>query len=163
MAALLEVAGLRKRYGAIVVADDVTFSLEPGQCLGIIAPNGAGKSSVFNLIAGVAPSFAFDPNWVVAMMFIVLIGGIGTLEGPILGSIIYFALREVATGVLALSGGWYLVVLGAAAMATMVFAPAGLWPVVRDRLGVDGLSVRRRPPARSREVAPVERRVSASA
>src|SRR4249920_2209101 len=56
MAALLEVAGLRKRYGAIVVADEVTFSLEAGRCLGIIGPNGAGKSSVFNLIAGtVAP------------------------------------------------------------------------------------------------------------
>jgi branched-chain amino acid transport system ATP-binding protein len=56
MPALLEVAGLRKAYGAIVVADDVTFSLHPGQCLGMIGPNGAGKSSVFNLIAGtVAP------------------------------------------------------------------------------------------------------------
>ena len=52
MSALLEVVGLRKRFGAIVVADDVTFSLEPGQCLGMIGPNGAGKSSVFNLIAG---------------------------------------------------------------------------------------------------------------
>ena len=52
MPALLEVAGLRKQYGAIVVADDVTFSLEPGDCLGMIGPNGAGKSSVFNLIAG---------------------------------------------------------------------------------------------------------------
>jgi branched-chain amino acid transport system ATP-binding protein len=52
MSALLEVAGLRKRFGAIVVADDVTFSLESGQCLGMIGPNGAGKSSVFNLIAG---------------------------------------------------------------------------------------------------------------
>jgi branched-chain amino acid transport system ATP-binding protein len=52
MPALLEVAGLRKHYGAIVVADDVTFSLEPGDCLGMIGPNGAGKSSVFNLIAG---------------------------------------------------------------------------------------------------------------
>src|SRR5262245_23689955 len=52
MPALLEVAGLRKRYGAIVVADDVTFALESRGCLGMIGPNGAGKSSVFNLIAG---------------------------------------------------------------------------------------------------------------
>ena len=52
MPALLDVAGLRKRFGAIVVADDVTFSLESGHCLGMIGPNGAGKSSVFNLIAG---------------------------------------------------------------------------------------------------------------
>src|SRR5262249_56934431 len=52
MSALLEVTGLLKRFGAIVVADDVTFSLESGHCLGMIGPNGAGKSSVFNLIAG---------------------------------------------------------------------------------------------------------------
>jgi branched-chain amino acid transport system ATP-binding protein len=56
MSALLEVGGLRKRFGAIVVADDVTFSLESGQCLGMIGPNGAGKSSVFNLIAGTIPA-----------------------------------------------------------------------------------------------------------
>jgi len=56
MAALLEVAGLRKRFGAIVVADDVTFTLESGHCLGMIGPNGAGKSSVFNLIAGTIPA-----------------------------------------------------------------------------------------------------------
>jgi branched-chain amino acid transport system ATP-binding protein len=50
--ALLEVAGLSKRFGAIVVADEVTFSLASGECLGMIGPNGAGKSSIFNLIAG---------------------------------------------------------------------------------------------------------------
>ena len=55
MSALLEVAGLQKRFGAIVVADDVTFSLDSGHCLGMIGPNGAGKSSVFNLIAGTIP------------------------------------------------------------------------------------------------------------
>ena len=55
MSALLEVAGLQKRFGAIVVADDVTFSLGSGHCLGMIGPNGAGKSSVFNLIAGTIP------------------------------------------------------------------------------------------------------------
>ena len=55
-APLLEVAGLRKRFGAIVVADDVTFSLASGECLGMIGPNGAGKSSIFSLIAGtIAP------------------------------------------------------------------------------------------------------------
>src|SRR5262249_26598075 len=48
--------GLRKAYGAIVVAADVTFSLALGECVGVIGPNGAGKSSLFNLIAGtVAP------------------------------------------------------------------------------------------------------------
>ena len=54
--ALLQVAGLSKRFGAIVVADDVTFSLAAGECLGMIGPNGAGKSSIFNLIAGTIPA-----------------------------------------------------------------------------------------------------------
>ena len=49
--------------------------------------------------------FALDPNWVVAMMFIVIIGGIGTLEGPILGVVIYFALRELLTVAFGLTGG----------------------------------------------------------
>ena len=46
-----------------------------------------------------------------------------------------------------LSAGWYLVGLGMVAIATMLFEPAGLWPIVRDRLGIDWLSVRRVPPA----------------
>jgi branched-chain amino acid transport system ATP-binding protein len=50
----LDVRGLRKTYGAIVVADQVSFTLERGTCLGVIGPNGAGKSSLFNLITGVA-------------------------------------------------------------------------------------------------------------
>jgi branched-chain amino acid transport system ATP-binding protein len=52
MTALLEVSGLQKRFGAVVVADQVTFTVDSGECLGMIGPNGAGKSSVFNLIAG---------------------------------------------------------------------------------------------------------------
>jgi branched-chain amino acid transport system ATP-binding protein len=56
VADLLEVNRLSKQFGAIVVADDVTFSVGRGTCLGMIGPNGAGKSSIFNLIAGtVAP------------------------------------------------------------------------------------------------------------
>lgn len=50
----LEVHGLRKAYGAIVVADDVSFTLDRGTCLGVIGPNGAGKSSLFNLLTGTA-------------------------------------------------------------------------------------------------------------
>jgi branched-chain amino acid transport system ATP-binding protein len=52
MTALLEVAGLTKRFGAVIVADGVDLIVARGECLGVIGPNGAGKSSVFNLIAG---------------------------------------------------------------------------------------------------------------
>jgi branched-chain amino acid transport system ATP-binding protein len=49
---LLNIAGLRKSFGSIVVADDVDLSIAPGEAVGIIGPNGAGKTSIFNLIAG---------------------------------------------------------------------------------------------------------------
>jgi len=94
----------------------------------------------------IAPLSAFDITWVVNMMFIVIIGGIGTIEGPILGTVIFFALRSFVTNVLALQGGWYLVTLGAVAVATMLSAPGGLWPLIRDRYGVEPFTLRRRPP-----------------
>ena len=117
----------------------------------VVSAAGTGLAGAvsFNATLYVAPGFAFDPNWVVAMMFIVLMGGIGTLEGPIVGTVIYFALREVVTVVFGLPGTWYLVGLGLVAMATMLYAPAGLWPMARDRFRVEWLSVRRRPSVRS--------------
>jgi branched-chain amino acid transport system ATP-binding protein len=53
MAALLDVDNLQKRYGAIIVADDISFTLDMRVCLGLIGPNGAGKSSLFNMLTGI--------------------------------------------------------------------------------------------------------------
>lgn len=53
-APVLQVRGLCKAYGPIVVADEVGFDLAAGECLGVIGPNGAGKSSLFNLLCGTA-------------------------------------------------------------------------------------------------------------
>jgi branched-chain amino acid transport system ATP-binding protein len=49
---LLEVVGLKKSFGSIVVADDLDLAVAPGDAVGIIGPNGAGKTSLFNLISG---------------------------------------------------------------------------------------------------------------
>src|SRR6202008_4515640 len=49
---LLEVAGLKKSFGSIIVADDLDLEIAPGEAVGIIGPNGAGKTTLFNLIAG---------------------------------------------------------------------------------------------------------------
>jgi branched-chain amino acid transport system permease protein len=88
----------------------------------------------------------FDLNWVVAMIFIVIIGGIGTLEGPIVGTAIYYGIREVLTNVFALSGSWYLIALGAVAVTAMLLAPRGIWPFVRDHLGIEWLSISQKLP-----------------
>jgi branched-chain amino acid transport system ATP-binding protein len=49
---LLEIHGLRKSFGSVVVADDIELAAAPGEALGIIGPNGAGKTTLFSLIAG---------------------------------------------------------------------------------------------------------------
>ena len=54
MTAMLELEGVSKRYGALLVTDDVSFSVPKGQALGVIGPNGAGKSTLFNLVTGTA-------------------------------------------------------------------------------------------------------------
>jgi ABC-2 type transport system ATP-binding protein len=52
VAALIEIAGLTKRFGAFTAVDDVTFSVERGEVLGFLGPNGAGKSTTMRMLAG---------------------------------------------------------------------------------------------------------------
>lgn len=92
----------------------------------------------------IEPGGAFDPNWMVVMLFIVIIGGVGTIEGPIIGTAIYFLFRAWFAG----TGNLYLMLLGAAAVVTMLAAPKGLWGVVRARLGVELFGSGRRAPVR---------------
>src|SRR5436190_1621986 len=49
---LLEVTGLKKSFGSIIVADDLDLAIATGEAVGIIGPNGAGKTTLFNLITG---------------------------------------------------------------------------------------------------------------
>ena len=74
------------------------------------------------------------------MIFIVVIGGIGTIEGPIIGTIVFFLLRET----LADLGAVYLMILGFVAIVIMLKAPKGIWGFVRDRTGLDLFALSRR-------------------
>jgi branched-chain amino acid transport system permease protein len=78
----------------------------------------------------ISPDAAFSVNdWTAFVIFIVVIGGIGTIEGPIIGTLIFFALRET----LADLGTVYLMVLGVVAILIMLRAPKGLWGLVSAR------------------------------
>ncbi|MBC7576838.1 MAG: ABC transporter ATP-binding protein [Tardiphaga sp.] len=55
MSALLEVRNVSRSFRTTMAVNDVSFSVQPGELLGLIGPNGAGKSTLFNLIAGVLP------------------------------------------------------------------------------------------------------------
>lgn len=78
----------------------------------------------------ISPDAAFSVNdWTAFVIFIVVIGGIGTIEGPIIGTLLFFALRET----LADLGTAYLIILGFVAILIMLKAPKGIWGLIRAR------------------------------
>lgn len=80
---------------------------------------------------GVQPDAIFSVQWSAYMIFIVIIGGIGYLEGPIVGAVIFIVLQET----LADYGTWYLILLGLIAMAGAIWLPRGLWGTLSDKTG----------------------------
>lgn len=89
----------------------------------------------------ISPDAAFSVNdWTAYVIFIAVIGGIGTIEGPIVGTILFFLLRET----LADLGTTYLIVLGAVAILVMLRAPRGLWGLFAERTGITLVPIRRR-------------------
>ena len=96
----------------------------------------------------ISPSAAFDLNWTTTVIFIVVIGGIGTIEGPIVGTVIFFLLREPLSHL----GSWYLILLGAIAVVIMLKSPQGIWGMVARRYDLHFFPVQRR--VRDPEAAP---------
>ena len=74
----------------------------------------------------VQPESIYSVNYAVFMVFIVVIGGIGTIEGPIVGAVVFFALQQWLSDL----GVWYLVILGVVAIIITLFLPRGLWGLV---------------------------------
>ena len=91
--------------------------------------------------ARISPDAAFSvTDWTAYVIFIVVIGGIGTIEGPIIGVLVFFLLRSL----LADFGSWYLIVLGLIGIAVMLFAPRGLWGLISERFDLHLFPIRRR-------------------
>jgi branched-chain amino acid transport system permease protein len=88
----------------------------------------------------IQPDAAFSIGWTASIIFIVVIGGIGTIEGPIIGTMLYFLLREL----LADYGSWYLIGLGLIAVVVMVKWPRGIWGTVQQKLDLRFFPVQRR-------------------
>ena len=75
------------------------------------------------------PATVFSVNYSADMLFMVVIGGIGTMEGPIIGAVIFFAVQEKFSSY----GAWYLVAIGAVAIVVVLTAPGGLWGIAARR------------------------------
>jgi len=105
------------------------------------AVTGMVGALVFLQKARISPDAAYSLiDWTAYVIFIVVIGGIGTMEGPIIGVAIFYLLEYY----LAALGSWYLILLGGLAITLMLFAPAGVWGVVSRRLDISLFPVRRR-------------------
>jgi branched-chain amino acid transport system permease protein len=108
----------------------------------LIAAFGTGTTGalIYLNLLRVSPDAAFSINWTAYTIFSVVIGGLGTVEGPIVGTLVFFLLREL----LADYGAWYMILLGALAVATMMRYPQGVWGLVAERWDVHVFPVRRR-------------------
>jgi branched-chain amino acid transport system permease protein len=102
---------------------------------------GMAGALIFLQKARISPDAAFSLiDWTAYVIFIVVIGGIGTMEGPIIGVVTFYLLQYY----LAALGSWYLILLGALAILLMLFAPSGVWGVVSRYFGISLFPVRRR-------------------
>jgi branched-chain amino acid transport system permease protein len=91
----------------------------------------AGGSLYYITTLYISAGDAFQMNWLIVMMFVSIIGGLGTLTGPIIGTVLFISIREAMTSA-GFSGGTYWIVMGALAVAVLLMAPRGIWPLLRD-------------------------------
>jgi branched-chain amino acid transport system permease protein len=98
----------------------------------VAALTGVVGAIIFLQKLRISPQSGFSmQDWTVAVIFIVVIGGIGRIEGAILGTIVYFVLRELLNDY----GVAYLIVLGIVAILVVTFSGGGLWGLIEKRFG----------------------------
>jgi branched-chain amino acid transport system permease protein len=136
---------LRSRVGLVLTAirDDERAARSSGVRVGfaralvfIVAAAGCGAAGGVLAIQQVAVSpgagGVFDVTWTAEMAFAVIIGGLGTIEGPIVGTVVYMVLFET----LQHYNAWYLIILGLVAIGITLFARRGLWGTVEEKFGI---------------------------
>lgn len=99
----------------------------------VVAALGAGFAGALYFVGNlrISPDAAFSVNWTAFAIFMVVIGGIGKIEGPIIGALIFWALNKFFSDY----GTWYLLGLGLLAIVVTIFFKQGLWGYVQQRWG----------------------------
>ncbi|MEO5758618.1 MAG: branched-chain amino acid ABC transporter permease, partial [Mesorhizobium sp.] len=105
----------------------------------VLAAFGIGIAGALWLATSITfqPKTYFNVQWTAYMIFMVLVGGIGTFEGAILGALLFFLIETWFGG----TGVWYLIGLGATAVLFSLFLPRGLWGTIEERFGLRLLPV----------------------
>jgi branched-chain amino acid transport system permease protein len=118
----------------VLLGKGVLFVLAGAGCTAAGAIILAWQLSILPL----GPDSIFGINWTAKMIFMVLVGGLGTFEGPILGAVILYLLETYTATPL---GVWYLVLLGGIAIGVALFFPKGVWGTIQERFGIQLLPV----------------------
>lgn len=153
VAAVLAVYGvMRSRLGLDMQAirDEETAAVSLGvnvtrakRIVFVVAAAGCAAAGAVICVSSLGvsdPASIFSVQYSAFMIFMVVIGGVGTVEGPIIGAVIYFTLDHYMSQ----SGVWYLVILGVAAIVVALYLPRGLWGTFADRTGFAVFAVRHR-------------------
>jgi branched-chain amino acid transport system permease protein len=143
---------LRSRYGLALTAirdsERAAESLGVDQYrvklviyLAVATVTGFAGALLFLQKLRISPDAAFAVNdWTAFVIFMTVIGGIGRIEGPMLGTLVFFVLRWLFAD----WGTWYLLLLGTVAVGVMLFAPRGIWGWLADRYDLQLFPVQRR-------------------
>ncbi len=134
---------LRSRFGAALQAirDDEQAAASLGvrvaaskRLIFVLTSAGCGAAGAAILANTlfIQPNTIYSIQWTAMMIFMVLVGGLGTFEGPVLGAVILFVLQDQFGN----GGVWYFVGLGAAAVLFALFLPRGIWGTITDRLHI---------------------------
>jgi ABC-type branched-subunit amino acid transport system permease subunit len=134
---------LRSRLGLVLTAirDDEVAARSSGARVGlarllVFVVAGAGCGAAGGVLAisqlQVQPSAVFSIQWTAEMAFATIIGGLGTIEGPIIGTAVFMVLQQTLQSY----NAWYLIILGLVAIVVALFARRGLWGLVDTRLNV---------------------------
>jgi branched-chain amino acid transport system permease protein len=134
---------LRSRLGASLQAirDDEPAAESVGvpvarakRLVFLLAAAGCGAAGAITIVNTliVTPDSIFSVQWTAFMIFMVLVGGLGTFEGPVLGALVLFGIQQEFSN----DGSWYLIGLGAVAIAVTLILPRGLWGAIVDRFHI---------------------------
>ncbi len=107
-----------------------------------VAAFGAGLAGALYFVGNlrISPDAAFSVNWTAFAIFMVVIGGIGRIEGPIVGALIFWALNKFFSDY----GTWYLLGLGVLAIVVTIYFKQGLWGWAQQRFGLSLFPTQRR-------------------
>ena len=133
---------LRSKHGLALLAirDNEVAAESQGIAVGrmklavyAVAAFGAGLAGALYFVGNlrISPDAAFSVNWTAFAIFMVVIGGIGRIEGPLVGALVFWALNKFFSDY----GTWYLLGLGMLAIVITIYFKQGLWGFAQQRWG----------------------------